>query len=548
MSASPSANAWVAAHEALAQRAKKLGLPVWMCNERGMIVREPSEAQSLNAWLASPRLKNLIESAIAALPDQSNGADDADSKIVPIFPDCAAIVATHRNAPAVSCFTVVLALTKPACDRAEFREIAVDAGLPVEAARAAARAIAMEDEQAVERMHEVISWTIADLTRMQRDQCTLNQFGEKLVQAYEETNMLFRFARSLNCLEDPLQLMSSVCYQLQQTLPLRWVGVRFTHNKQSRTVPELNGQLVIAGDLPCDQATFDAEITELLNKWGDSDWTRVLEPGRSALANLVNAEVIAEQITHDGVVIGMLLAGNRLGEEEELSSAEMQFIDATADLLGMFHENLSRFAEQRTLFMGTVHSLTAAIDAKDRYTRGHSERVAVLARHIAIAMGLDKQTVERFHIAGLVHDVGKIGIPEAVLCKPGRLTNAEFQIIQQHPRIGYEILKDIPMLEPMLPGVLHHHERWDGGGYPMGLSGTAIPLIGRVLAMADAFDAMSSNRSYRPAMTRPEVFQEIRRCTGTQFDPDIAQIFLTLDFSEFDDLLLRHYSQSKKAA
>src|SRR5690606_26088192 len=157
--------------------------------------------------------------------------------------------------------------------------------------------------------------------------------------------------------------------------------------------------------------------------------------------------------------------------------------------------------------------------AKDRYTCGHSERVAMLARRIAQAAGLSGPQAERVHICGLLHDVGKIGVPEAVLCKPGRLNDEEFALITQHPAIGHRILKDIPMLEDVLPGVLHHHERFDGRGYPSGLAGQQIPLIARIIALADTFDAMSSTRSYRPAMPRERVLAEITREAGSQLDP-----------------------------
>src|SRR5690606_20290161 len=132
----------------------------------------------------------------------------------------------------------------------------------------------------------------------------------------------------------------------------------------------------------------------------------------------------------------------------------------------------------------------------------HSERVAYMATRLGEAIGLDAETAQRLHIAGLVHDVGKIGVPEAVLCKPGRLTDEEFKLIKLHPEIGHRILRDIPQLADVLPGVLSHHERWDGKGYPHGLAGEEIPMFGRLIAIADSFDAMSSTRTYRSAMPR----------------------------------------------
>ena len=174
--------------------------------------------------------------------------------------------------------------------------------------------------------------------------------------------------------------------------------------------------------------------------------------------------------------------------------------------------------------------------------------MALLAKQMAMKLGFEKTIAEQYHIAGLVHDVGKIGVPETVLCKPARLTDAEFEMIKRHPRIGYEILKDIPTLAPMLPGVLHHHERLDGRGYPAGLCGEEIPMVARVLALADAFDAMSSNRAYRPAISRPHVFEEINRCAGLQFDPGLARVFLTLDFAPFDAMLNHQREGERKAA
>jgi HD-GYP domain-containing protein (c-di-GMP phosphodiesterase class II) len=167
---------------------------------------------------------------------------------------------------------------------------------------------------------------------------------------------------------------------------------------------------------------------------------------------------------------------------------------------------------------------------------------------MAAALGLDKATIEQYRIAGLVHDVGKIGVPEAVLAKPGRLTDEEFAQIKLHPGIGFNILKDIPALSGVQPGVLWHHERWDGKGYPDRIAGENIPLIARVLALADTFDAMSSNRAYRPAIPRPKVLDEIIKCGGTQFDPQLAPQFVKLDFADFDNALESHRQLDQKAA
>jgi HD-GYP domain-containing protein (c-di-GMP phosphodiesterase class II) len=172
--------------------------------------------------------------------------------------------------------------------------------------------------------------------------------------------------------------------------------------------------------------------------------------------------------------------------------------------------------------------MVSALDARDKYTRGHSERVACLGREIALELRLSEKETEDIYISGLLHDIGKIGVPDHVLLKPGRLTDEEFQIIKQHPTIGYEILKQIPAMSAVLPGVLHHHEAVDGSGYPFGLVGNAIPLMARILAVADSFDAMTTTRAYRPKMPLEKALGILRSEAGVQWDAQVVEAFLRL--------------------
>jgi putative nucleotidyltransferase with HDIG domain len=186
--------------------------------------------------------------------------------------------------------------------------------------------------------------------------------------------------------------------------------------------------------------------------------------------------------------------------------------------------------ELRTAYIQTIRALAEAIDAKDAYTRGHSERVAVYASRIAREMSLDKQLIERIYFAGLLHDVGKIGVPDAIITKPDRLDAEEYEEIKKHPEIGAKILEPVEFLHAIVPCVRHHHEWFDGSdrGYPDRLIADAIPLPSRVILVADTVEAMTSDRPYRNALPIDVVIEELHKYSGSQFDPVVVSAFLRL--------------------
>ncbi len=183
----------------------------------------------------------------------------------------------------------------------------------------------------------------------------------------------------------------------------------------------------------------------------------------------------------------------------------------------------------RELFFTTIKAISNALDAKDTYTHGHSHRVTMYSLILAKEMEFEEDMLEEIETAGLLHDIGKIGIPEDILCKPGKLTDDEYQVIQGHAPGGRKILSTIPGLKSVSAWISCHHEKWDGTGYPNGLKGEDIPLPSRILAVADTYDAMTSNRSYRKGLPHEVAVEEIKNCAGTQFAPGVIEVFLKIE-------------------
>ena len=175
--------------------------------------------------------------------------------------------------------------------------------------------------------------------------------------------------------------------------------------------------------------------------------------------------------------------------------------------------------------MGSLATLSAVIEARDPYARGHSSRVTVYAQAMARRIGLDSEQLSVLRLGALLHDVGKLSVPPAVLLKLGPLTEIEVVQVRRHPAAGVRMLRALGVPKEVLPSVLHHHERWDGTGYPRGRAGERIPLEARILTIADSFDAMTSLRPYRARWKVPEALAELRRCAGTQFDPELVEAF-----------------------
>lgn len=363
----------------------------------------------------------------------------------------------------------------------------------------------------------------------------------QLSNAYEELTLIDQISSGMRVNRRSADFFHQACLDVMQVIAVRGMGVAL-RNDRSRQEPALYGDMEL---LPAQVQRLADQLLTMLQDRKSFLLVNNVQADRSLhWASEFAHQILAVPLQRGDHVLGCLFALDKA--TGEFDSVDLKLLTSISIQCAIYLENAMLFGDVHALMMGLLHSLTSAVDAKDAYTCGHSERVALLSRHLAAKLGLSDSEVERIYMAGLLHDVGKIGVPELVLQKTGRLTNEEFEQIKKHPQIGARILADVKQLEDIIPGVLYHHERFDGKGYPTGLSGRDIPLMGRIICLADCFDAMTSSRTYRKALPVEVALTEIRRCSGTQFDPTLADAFLQITPEQFRHLLRDHQQQAKK--
>lgn len=239
----------------------------------------------------------------------------------------------------------------------------------------------------------------------------------------------------------------------------------------------------------------------------------------------VTRSIIAVPLFVKGKIIGVAEVLNKRGNKK-FNQEDLEMYSALANQIAIAIENASLYKELDELFLSSIRAIVEAIDAKDPYTKGHSARVVEYALVIGEGVKLDKEILKDLELSAVLHDVGKIGIPDKILSKPGILTEDEYAYMKKHPELGAEIVEPIKKLKKLVPHILHHHEKYDGTGYPAGLKGEQIPLGARIIAIADSFDAMTSDRPYRPRMGIKVALQEIKKHRRTQFDPELVSVFI----------------------
>jgi putative nucleotidyltransferase with HDIG domain len=252
-------------------------------------------------------------------------------------------------------------------------------------------------------------------------------------------------------------------------------------------------------------------------------------PGSAAAKQFAGIQAgqagIAIPISTRGRTLGVIYACGKKNKQE-FSARERDMLCGISNQAAFALDNATLYHDLENLFVGIAWSFASALDAKSPWTAGHSKRVTQYSVAIAEQLGQTTEFVNSIQTCGLLHDIGKIAISEKILDKPGSITRQERLAIAEHASQGAKILEHIDHFQPLLPGIRHHHERWDGRGFPDSLYETDIPLMARVLAVADSYDAMTSDRPYRQRRNRVEAIAEIERCSGSQFDPEIVEAFI----------------------
>lgn len=361
-----------------------------------------------------------------------------------------------------------------------------------------------------------------------------------LESTYEELNLIYRISAQMSLPQRPQDMLEKVGIQVTEISRASTIAFVLTEQESSdsRNVPGILKTSRIEDRVVTTGRRIESKI-DLIRLAESLNLDPVRTPSQLLFNNTPQRSefswasgwlqhLVALPLWHKQKLLGVMLAIN-CNDGGDFTSVDVQLVRAVADRVSAFLENQRLYDDLADLLMGLLHAVVNSVDAKDPYTYGHSERVAFLSRALARASGLSPTECERVYLAGLLHDVGKIGVPDAILCKPGKLTLEEFEVLKKHPEIGVRILSPVRQTRDLLPGVLYHHERMDGRGYPEGITGKSIPLLGRIICLADCFDAMTTNRTYRAALPLETAISEVRRCAGTQFDPHLAELFLDLD-------------------
>ena len=387
-------------------------------------------------------------------------------------------------------------------------------------------------------------------SREQDLQREIGQSNEEAESAYEEISLLHCLTQNLQISRSPVDLAQLCLSRLHSRIKSAG-NVIWIEQKSDCS------HFLQRGNVPFDEIG----LARLLARFEDCDWSRPLVKN-GIKGTLLGADfpglnnLVIAPISKEPYRAGWILSVN-LSQGRVFGTVEGSLLKSIATILGTHIRNIDLYQQNNDLLLSFVHSLVSTLDAKDPYMRGHSERVALIARRIGKVFNLPEEDLQDIYLSGLLHDIGKIGVDDRILQKPGQLTSQEFKKVQDHPMIGYSILQGLKNLRKVLPGVRSHHENYNGGGYPDGLEGEEIPLMARILAVADSYDAMGSDRPYRKGMPIEKVEKIFRRGAGHQWDKKVIDAYFSVndeihhicnDYSPSDGNLLESQSAEELLA
>jgi hypothetical protein len=338
---------------------------------------------------------------------------------------------------------------------------------------------------------------------------------------FEEINLLHTLTQNLHISHSPRDVAELSLARISCVIQAGGHAVWLDDNREGRL-------FLIEGELPFDEMG----MARLIARFDGHDWPRPLVRNRIAgtllgadFPGLGNMSLVPIADRHRRY--GWLCSCN-LRDGADFGTVQTTLMSSVASILGTHQRNLELFRQHEDLLLSFVRSLVSTLDAKDAYTRGHSERVALISRKLGVELGLPAEDLRDIYLAGLLHDIGKIGVDDQILRKTDPLTREEFELVKKHPVIGYNILAGLKNLNAVLPGVRHHHEAYSGRGYPDGLRGESIPLMARIIAVADSYDAMSSDRPYRRGLSIARLEEILRDGAGVQWDPNVVAAYFNI--------------------
>ena len=380
------------------------------------------------------------------------------------------------------------------------------------------------------RVGDLVMERMAAASRIEKLERQTDDISAQMTMTYEEISILYRLTQNLKISESDEGLGRLALEWMYEVVPAKGLAIYLLPVVEERTESSPQNTrdkpvLLQHGECPVDQAQF-GQLIDCLDLKSEHQ-PRVINRPEAECSDWPVSEIrqmIAVPLSEGDNLFGWLAVFNHVAGEV-FTTVETSLLSSVAAILGIHGGNLELYRQQAELFAGIVQVLTSAIDAKDPYTCGHSDRVARISVRLAQEIGCNTETVNTIYLSGLLHDIGKIGIDDSVLRKPGSLTDSEYEHIKEHVLIGHKILVDVKSLDDVLPVVLHHHESWDGHGYPHQLPGTEIPLSARIVAVADAFDAMASKRPYRDIMPDEKIDAIFKSGSGKQWDPTLVEAF-----------------------